>query len=136
MKKKAGLADSPFFASAPNTERLQATSVFPEIQLQKGLDDQLETETSQHGIVVSRYHDTTIEFVRQSVKEFGKEAATHRFTPAEKRSIANIIHALNMQGIRTNENTITRIAINFVIDEFNQRGKDSLLGLVLQALNK
>lgn len=92
--------------------------------------------SSNHGIVVSRYQATTIEYVRKSVKEFGKEAATHRFTLAEKRAIANIVHTLNMQGIRTTENEITRIAINFVIDEFNRQEKDSLLGLVLQALKK
>ena len=134
MTRKTGLADSPFFTPPPQ----ESVAIFPSPPTP--LPD--ITPNSEGG-VVSRYHggtipheDATIEHIRKAVKEFGKEAATHRFTASEKRAIANIIHNLNMQGIRTTENTIARIAINFIIDEFNQRGKDSLLGLVLQALNK
>ena len=46
-----------------------------------------------HDTTVPRYHATkqpkvygvAIEPVRKAVKEFGKEAATHRFTEAEKK---------------------------------------------------
>lgn len=46
-----------------------------------------------HGGMVSRHRDTTVfsseinvvTQVRKAVKEFGKEAATHRFTQAEKK---------------------------------------------------
>ena len=140
MKRKSGLADSPFFSPPPLPEPEHSTALFS--SQEKATSDTTtpsnhDTEvSSNHGIVVSRYQATTIEYVRKSVKEFGKEAATHRFTLAEKRAIANIVHTLNMQGIRTTENEITRIAINFVIDEFNRQEKDSLLGLVLQALKK
>jgi hypothetical protein len=136
---KSGLADSPFFAPIPDNGRQQGTPVFPapEIPISDKPSDTHEiSEKLPHGITVSRYHDTTVELIRRAVKEFGKEAATHRFTLSEKRAIANIIHALNMQGIRTTENEVTRIAINFIIDEFNRKGQDSLLGLVLQALNQ
>jgi len=139
MKRKSGLADSPFFAPPPLTEPERVTAVFPPVV--EGDDTTIpsnhDTEvSSNHGVVVSRYQDTTIEAIRKAVKEFGKEAATHRFTLTEKRAIASVAHSLNMQGIRTTENEITRIAINFVIDEFNRNGKDSLLGLVLQALKQ
>jgi len=135
MTRKNGLADSPFFTPPPK----ESVAIFPSAPTP--LPD---LSPIAENVVVSRHHggmippheDATIEHIRKAVKEFGKEAATHRFTSAEKRAIANIVHSLNMQGIRTTENTIARIAINFVIDEFNQRGKDSLLGLVLQALNK
>ncbi len=125
MTRKNGLADSPFFTPPPK----EAVPVFSN-----------PTPPPAEN-TVSRYQATTIpddiiEHIRKAVKEFGKEAATHRFTASEKRSLANIIHTLHMQGIRTTENEIARIAINFVIDDFNKRGKDSLLGLVLQALNK
>lgn len=124
MTRKNGLADSPFFTPPPK----EAVPVFSNPT--PPLADN----------AVSRYHDTTtpsiVEHIRKAVKEFGKEAATHRFTSTEKRALANIIHTLHMQGIRTTENEIARIAINFVIDDFNKRGKDSLLGLVLQALNQ
>jgi CO dehydrogenase/acetyl-CoA synthase delta subunit len=123
MTRKNGLADSPFFTPPPK----EAVPIF--------------SNPPPAENTVSRHHATTIpddmvEHIRKAVKEFGKEAATHRFTSTEKRSLANIIHTLHMQGIRTTENEIARIAINFVIDDFNKRGKDSLLGLVLQALNQ
>ena len=141
-KRKGGLADSPFFVPSPLTEPETSTAVFSSqenvnVEEEPHTPSDHDTEvSSNHGIVVSRHQATTIEYVRRSVKEFGKEAATHRFTLVEKRAIANIVHTLNMQGIRTTENEITRIAINFVIDEFNRQEKDSLLGLVLQALKK
>lgn len=141
-KRKGGLADSPFFAPSPLPEPETSTAVFSSqenvnVEEAPPTPSHHDTEvSSNHGIVVSRYQATTIEYVRRSVKEFGKEAATHRFTLAEKRAIANILHTLNMQGIRTTENEITRIAINFVIDEFNRQEKNSLLSLVLQALKK
>jgi hypothetical protein len=136
MTRKNGLADSPFFTPPPK----EAVPVFPS----DSTPPSLNAITTPDNEAVSRNHDTTIppypsatvESIRKAVKEFGKEAATHRFTSTEKRALANIIHSLNMQGIRTTENTIARIAINFIIDEFNKRGKDSLLGLVLQALNQ
>ena len=129
MTRKNGLADSPFFTPPPK----ESVAIFPSAPTPPSEEIVV---SRHHGVMIPPHEDATIEHIRKAVKEFGKEAATHRFTSAEKRAIANIVHSLNMQGIRTTENTIARIAINFVIDEFNQRGKDSLLGLVLQALNK
>ena len=135
MKRKNGLADSPFF-TPPTKESVAIfqSSSTPPPDINPVPEDSVVSR--YHGSLIPPHEDATIESIRKAVKEFGKEAATHRFTSTEKRAIANIIHNLNMQGIRTTENTIARIAINFIIDEFNQRGKDSLLGLVLQALNK
>ena len=76
-----------------------------------------------------------VESVRLAVKEFGKEAATHRFTKSEKEAVASIVYASRRQGIRTTENEITRIAVNFIIRDHNARGKQSLLAKTLHALN-
>lgn len=139
MKKKSGLADSPFFEPTSIPEEQQAVSVFSQttpLPATPSPPPNLEKDPIDSGVMVSRYHGVMIENIRRCVKEFGKEAATHRFTLAEKRAISSIIHSLGMQGIRTTENEITRIAINFIINEYNQKGKDSILALVLQALNK
>ncbi len=72
---------------------------------------------------VSRYHDTTIETIRKAVKQIGKEGATHRFTSKEKRDIADLIYTYKRQGIRTSENEITRIAINFMSKIAMRMGK-------------
>lgn len=86
--------------------------------------------------MVSRYHDATVEVVRRAVKEFGKEAATHRFTEEEKKAIADILYAYKSQGIRTSENEVTRIAVNFIVDDYRANGENSILDKVLKALNE
>ncbi len=88
-----------------------------------------------HATVVSRYHDTTIEAIRSAVKDFGKEAATHRFTVEEKKTIRDIVYAYVGQGIRTNENEVTRIGVNFLIEDYRTNGDNSILQKVLKALN-
>ena len=93
------------------------------------------TTPRNHDTTVSRYHDAIIELVRKAVKEFGKEAATHRFTVEEKRAIADLVYSYGRQGIRTSENEITRIAVNFVIGNFREDGKNSVLDKALRALN-
>lgn len=97
-----------------------------------------------HDTTVSRYHDTTvsqiygvgIDLVRKAVKEFGKEAATHRFTDTEKKEIADLIYTYKNRGLRTSENEITRIAVNFVVQDYRENGENSVLHKILKALNE
>ncbi len=50
-----------------------------------------------------RHHDTTVhdtamvKTVRKALMTFGKEAATHHFTPEEKQGIAEIIFAFRQE---------------------------------------
>jgi hypothetical protein len=98
-----------------------------------------------HDTMVSSNHDTTIphnndegalfELVRKSVKQIGKEAATHRFTIEEKNELADIEYTYKRQGIKTSENEITRIAINYFIEDYRQNGEQSLLAKILKRLN-
>lgn len=101
--------------------------------------------------VVSRYHGTVIppneetvvlvnesdviKMVRKAVKDFGKEAATHRFTLTEKQAIAELVYTYRQQGIRTSENEIARIAINFLFYDYQRNKQDSILHKALQSLN-
>ena len=88
-----------------------------------------------HDTTVSRYHDTIVDAIRKSVKQFGKEAATHRFTKEEKESIENIVYIYRKKNIRTSVNEVTRIAINFIVREYEESGKNGILDRVLKALN-
>ena len=83
----------------------------------------------------TRYHDTIIEAIRKAVKQIGKEAATHRFTVAEKQEIANIVFTYKNQGVYTSENEISRVAINFIIADYKENGEESVLAKALKALN-
>ena len=93
------------------------------------------TKPRDHDTTVSRYHDTIFELIRKAVKEFGKEAATHRFTGQEKKAVADIIYAYKNRGFKTSENEITRIAVNFIINDYKENGENSVLDTVLRALN-
>ena len=102
-----------------------------------------ENEAEPHGIVIPRHHetmvpryrDTTIEVIRSAVKVFGKEAATHRFTPEEKRAIKEVVFAYEQRGMRTGENEISRIGVNFLIEDYKLNGESSVLHKALKALN-
>jgi hypothetical protein len=86
--------------------------------------------------MVARYHDTMIERIRAAVKAFGKEAATHRFTPEEKKAITDIVYTYKIQGVRTSENEVARIAINFIVHDYKENGENSILHRAIKALNE
>ena len=155
---KSGLGDSPFFAPAPPTVEVPTPPLSnPSIERMepekikrlktKKVKQPINRDTTtprNHDTVIPRYHDTTtprihgvaIELVRKAVKEFGKEAATHRFTEAEKREIADLIYTYKNQGIKTSENEITRISVNFVMEDYRENGENSVLHKILEALNE
>jgi hypothetical protein len=152
---KSGLADSPFF-TAPQKKREAASRSLDKspTPIKRGTKKDKVAKRSRklpatkqpsnrdtmtprnHDTTVSRYHDTIIEVVRKAVKELGKEAATHRFTPEEKKTIADILYAYNNRGLRTSENEITRIAVNFIIQDYKENGERSILDKTLKALNE
>lgn len=98
--------------------------------------DRDTTTPRDHDTTVSWYHDTIVEVIRRAVKEIGKEAATHRFTAEEKKAIADLIYTYKNEGVRTSENEIARIAVNFVVQDYKENGKNSILDKVLRALNE
>lgn len=98
---------------------------------------EIEPATSNHDTVIPRNHDTTLlEEVRKATKEFGKEAATHRFTQEEKRAITEIIYHYKQEGIRTSENEIVRIATNWLIQDHRKEKSASFLDKALNAIHK
>ena len=89
----------------------------------------------EHDTTVSRHHDTIFEAVRKAVKEFGKEAATHRFTLDEKKAIADLVYTYKRKNIKTSENEITRIGVNYLLQDHKENGRMSILNRVIKALN-
>ena len=143
--KKSGLADSPLF-KVTSPKIVDPPSYSPTLQVNdpKPLPASKPKPRKKHDIMTPRYHDTTVSryhetivpIIRKAVKEFGKEAATHRFTLAEKKSIADIIYTYKNQGVKTSENEIARIAVNFVIEDFKENGETSVLDTILKALRE
>ena len=148
--KKSGLADSPFFATpepknevtTPPSANTPVQKVEPE-KITKPKKNKTEqpsnsdtTTPRYHDTTVSRYQETIFPLVRKAVKELGKEAATHRFTLEEKRAIADIIYTYKNDGIKTSENQIARISVNFIIEDYRANGANSILHKILEALNE
>ena len=94
---------------------------------------------SHHDTMINSFEDTKhapmLDTVRQAVKQLGKEAATHRFTQAEKQQLGDLIYAYNRKGVRTSENELTRIAVNWLLLDHKERGAHSVLARVLDALH-
>jgi hypothetical protein len=85
---------------------------------------------------LSDYPDSIVESIRKAVKYVGKEAFFGRFTPEEKRMMADIAYTYKRSGMKTSENEIARIAVNFIVADYNANGKNSLLEQVIAALNE
>ena len=122
---------SAYFRDNPGTPPIEG------VQKDKSLpvEEEATMTQSNHDTVIPRDHDTMLEDIRKALKVYGKEAATHRFTSAEKAALAEIIFAYTQKGIRTNENEITRIAINFIIKDYRLNKKKSTLHNILKLIN-
>jgi hypothetical protein len=74
--------------------------------------------------------------LRQAVRQIGKEAATYRFTREEKEQLTETIYAASRAGIKTCENEIVRIAVNWLIADQRARGERSVLAQAWKALRE
>ena len=136
--KKSGLGDSPFFL--PPEKNIEA--ITPPLSDPPHQNKNPEKPTNRD-TTIPRHHDTTLpsnqetifETVRKAVKELGKEAATHRFTLEEKRAISDIIYTYKNNGIKTSENEIARISVNYIVEDYRENGENSILHKILIALN-
>jgi hypothetical protein len=149
--KKSGLADSPFFAvpakpspAAPSPEasaQVPKEGVVSKVakeqpNARKQLSNQASMQSSQHASMYAEMQEAIIELIRKAVKDVGKESATYRFTPEEKKALLELTFTYKVQGYKTSENELTRIAINFLLEDHKQNGRNSILEKVLQALNE
>jgi len=75
-----------------------------------------------------------IDAIRRVVKVVGRDVSFVRLSPEEKRRLAGIVFTYKMQGIKTSENEINRIAINLLLEDYESNGEQSVLARVLAAL--
>ena len=115
--KASGLAESPLF------QKKDADSKIP------------DSLSSNHATMQPGSHDDVIEYIRQAVKQIGKEAGTYRITREEKKALLEICFSFRIGGIRTSENEITRIALNYLIHDHKNNPKDSILERVIEAIH-
>lgn len=94
---------------------------------------QSEAETPRHPAAMT---PAMLKPLRQAVRQIGKEASTYRFTREEKDKLAETIYTQGRAGIRTCENEIVRIAVNWLIADQQARGEVSVLAQALKALRE
>ena len=115
--KASGLAESPLF------QKKDADSKIP------------DSLSSNHAAMPSDKHDAVIEYIRQAVRQTGKEAGTYRITREEKKALLELCYSFRLAGIRTSENEITRIALNYLIHDYKSNKKNSILERVIEAIH-
>ena len=110
--------------SSPNSSRIE---VEPDNKI-------ASNRASKSDSLLASYPDSIIETIRKSVKATGREVSFVRLTPEEKKQLADIIYILKSQKVKTTENEINRIAINFLLEDYHTNNENSVLARVLAAL--
>ena len=116
--KASGLAESPLF------QKKDADTKIP------------DSLSSNHATMQPDNQNDVIEHIRQAVRHTGKEAGTYRITREEKKALLEICYSYRLEGIRTSENEITRIALNYLIHDHKSNTKDSVLERVMEAIHQ
>ncbi len=93
----------------------------------------LKQEIKEESVQAS-YHASMIEKIRKSVKSVGREILYVRLTPDEKNQLVDIVYTYKRQGMKTSENEINRIAVNFLLEDYKSNGQASILARVIEAL--
>jgi hypothetical protein len=78
--------------------------------------------------------DDIVQRIRKVVKTQGKEVSFIRLTAQEKGQLADIVYTYKRQGRRTTENEVSRIAVNYLLEDYRVNGSVSMLARVLDAL--
>lgn len=92
------------------------------------------TPASMLANAASQQHHGIVDAIRKAVRVPGKEVSFTRVTPEEKAQITDIVYAYKRRGQKTTENEINRIALNYLLNDYHERNQDSVLALVLAAL--
>lgn len=90
----------------------------------------------EHTIPHAPMLPVSLETIRKTVRQVGKEAATYRLTEEEKQQLVDIVYTYKRRGYRTSDNELARIAINWLILDYQEEGEQSVLARVLEALHR
>lgn len=97
-------------------------------------------QPAKSDITISRYQDIVsgdmVAIIRAAVILTGQASTNYRLTNIEKGRLEEVVWEFKKQGIRTTENEIVRIAINYLLNNHKKDGKDSLLAVTLNLLHR
>jgi hypothetical protein len=121
--------------SPKNNDAIEATMP-PLINASKQTNIQASNNASMQASKHSFNQESIIETIRKAVRIVGRDTATFRFTPEEKKAILELSFSYKMQGYKATENELIRIAVNFLLEDQKQNGRNSVLQKVIDALSK
>ncbi len=122
--KKPAIA--PPSSQSPSPQPGRAASQPTRQQTKKG--------PSQIASTLASYQQELIETIRRTVKKGGRIVSFVRLTQTEKDQLADIVYTYKRRGMKTTENEINRIAINFLLEDYKRNGEESMLVKVIEAL--
>jgi hypothetical protein len=134
-RKRPSTARKPMPVTTPAVGEPEAAAEQPETaQIVLPLPQTLSSSAALDASFSSN-HGQMIETIRKTVKRLGKEATFCRFTPEEKTTLSDIIYTYKRNGTRTSENEVIRIAVNWLLENYQSDGRNSILAQVLDKLN-
>lgn len=123
-----GYLDPTREAQEPST-----SDVSPPVKRQPRSHSRVSSNVSpSNDVVPDEAND--IEEIRQIVKMPGREVSYVRLTPEEKARLSDVIYTYKRQGQKTTETEINRIALNYLLNDYEAHGEQSILARVLAAL--
>lgn len=127
---------TPNTAPAQPAPQASQPSISPASMSPQKQDKQIaQYENRQHDSMLASYQASMIEPIRKALKSQGKEVSFVRLTEDEKTALADIVYTYRRQKVKTSENEINRIAINFLIRDYEEHGEGSILAQVIAAIN-
>jgi hypothetical protein len=88
--------------------------------------------SSEQASMLASKHDSVLAKVKARVREVGREVSYTRLTTEEKRQIMEVIYSLrSTNNIKTTENELMRVAINFLLEDYCLQKEESILFKIL-----
>jgi hypothetical protein len=132
MKRRSGLADSPFFAPAPRTEPERSTAVFSSDRNQAPLNlNSPQNESTQASLQANNIASKQASLLAK-MRDLGRlkatNAATFRFPPDLLEKLEEIEYRLRKDHkIKATKNIIVVGALAMLLCEFEENATESSL---------
>jgi len=128
MKRRSGLADSPFFAPAPRTEPERSTAVFSSDSNQAPLNSSSPQNESKQASNIASKQASLLAKMRDLGRLKATNAATFRFPPDLLEKLEEIEYRLRKDHkIKATKNIIVVGALAMLLCEFEENATESSL---------
>ncbi len=125
---------SHFFPKRAEQPELEQESQQESIIDRKSASVIASTTASKSASIVASPTNDIIARVRKTVRSAGKEVSFVRLSVEEKQLLTDIVFTYKRQGVKTSENEINRIALNYLLEDYQDNGQNSILVKVIEAL--